>query len=75
MGSLFSGPDGPLQVSSRKGSVRSGQGVTYFQPEELAGNVQLGEQIRWLCVCVRECVCQYTCDCASRNTWAGEVEV
>ena len=65
MGSLFSGPDGPLQVSSRKGSVRSGQGVTYFQPEELAGNVQLGEKIKWFCVCVRMCVrvCVRVCVC------------
>ncbi|XP_076458383.1 uncharacterized protein LOC143292089 [Babylonia areolata] len=39
VGGLFWGAEGPLQVSSRVGSVRGHHGVTYFQPEELTGAV------------------------------------
>ena len=35
--------DGPLQSSSRKGSMRVGRGTTFFQPEELSGHVNLGK--------------------------------
>jgi hypothetical protein len=42
VGGFFSDADGPLQSSSRKGSVRSSHGMTFFQPEEIAGTVQLG---------------------------------
>ncbi|KAK7111810.1 uncharacterized protein [Littorina saxatilis] len=45
-GGFFSDHEGPLQVSSRKGSVRSNHGMTFFQPEELAGNVHLGSQFK-----------------------------